>query len=278
MKCLRFLSFVAGIVLPLGSAQGLVIARWDANDLAVTEGAPVAAWTSNVGGFAVNAAAGAEPIFASGGINGRPSLDFDGVNDVLKLGNSISGVQTVVGVAIIDTGAANLVGLVSTGGDRLNVRRNNTTTFYRSDGQLGDNNDFYRADGIVDGEDGVYVNDVKSGAFTFDIAHVVISESDDVAQTYPDFWIGNARDTLARYWNGDIGEIILFNNALTPDERTGVAHNLGVKWGFGFDIPATQSQIDAANALGVVVPEPSGWLLIAAGATGVLFLGRPRGC
>src|SRR4051794_19377165 len=231
---LPFLTAVAAVLFPLGSAQALVVARWDANDLALSDGAPVSAWTSNVGGFTVTAIAGAEPLLAAGGTNGRPSVDFDGVNDVLKLGASISGVLTVVGVATIDTGALSLVGLVSTGGDRLNVRRNNTTTFYRSDGQLGDNNDFYRADGIVDGEDGVYVNDVKSGAFTFDVPHVVISETDDAAQTYPDFWIGNARDTLTRYWNGDISEIILFDNALTPDERTGVAHNLGVKWGFGF--------------------------------------------
>jgi hypothetical protein len=274
MRCFfRVFSVVAGVVIPLGSAQALVVARWDANTLALADGAPVSSWTSSVGGFTVTAAAGAEPLFAAGGISGRPSLDFDGVNDVLKLGSSISGVQTVVGVAIIDTGSVSLAGLVSTGADRLNVRRNNATTFYRSDGQLGDNNDFYRADTAVDGEDGVYVNDVKSGPFTFDVPHVVISETDDLPQIYTDFWIGNASSTLTRFWNGDIAEIILFDNALTPDERTGVAHNLGVKWGFGFDIPATANQSQAANALGVVVPEPSSGLLLA---PGILFLVRRR--
>jgi hypothetical protein len=276
MKCFLRLFLAAGVVFPAASAHALVVARWDANNLSLADGAPVSAWASSVGGFTVTAAAGAEPLFAAGGISGRPSVDFDGVNDVLKLGSSISGVQTVVGVAIIDTGAVSLVGLVSTGGDRLNVRRNNTTNFYRSDGQLGDNNDFYRADGVVDGEDGVYVNDIKSGSFTFDVPHVVLSETDDGGQVYTDFWIGNARDTLTRYWNGDIGEIILFDNALTPDERTGVAHNLGVKWGFGSDIPATQSQIQAANALGVVIPEPGGWLLLTVGAGGVLGRRRAR--
>src|SRR5215211_6807715 len=126
MKCFLGFLFAAGVVFPVGSAHALVVARWDANDLSLADGAPVSAWASSVGGFTVTAAAGAEPLFASGGISGRPSVDFDGANDVLKLGGSISGVQTVVGVAILDTGAVSLVGLVSTGGDRLNVRRNNT--------------------------------------------------------------------------------------------------------------------------------------------------------
>jgi hypothetical protein len=252
----------------------LIVARWDANDLQLSDGAPVAAWQSNTGSFTVTATAGAEPLFTFGGMNGRRSVDFDGLNDVLKLGGSIIGVQTIVGVAIIDTGTGNLAGLLSTGADRLNLRRNNSTTFYRSEGQNGDNNEFYRADGLVDGEDGVYVNDVKSGPFTFDVSHVVLSETDDAPQTYPDFWMGSASITLGRYWNGDVSEIILFDNALTADERAGVAHNLGVKWGFASDIPATAGQIAAANALGVVIPEP-GVALVLVGAVPLLVRRRP---
>ena len=73
-----------------------------------------------------------------------------------------------------------------------------------------------------------------------------------------------------------LAKLQAFDERLTPDERTGVAHNLGVKWGFGFDIPATQSQIQAANALGVVVPEPSGVLLIVANVAGILGRHRKR--
>src|SRR5678816_520456 len=99
---LRFFFVVATSFFSGGSAQALIVARWDANDLQLSDGAPVSAWTSNVGGFTVTATAGAEPLFTLGGMNGRRSLDFDGINDVLKLGASISNVQTVVGVAILD--------------------------------------------------------------------------------------------------------------------------------------------------------------------------------
>jgi hypothetical protein len=153
------------------------------------------------------------------------------------------------------------------------LRIDGTTNFYRSEGHTGDNNDFYRTDATVSGNDGVYVNDVLSGGFTRDTSHVVVSESDS-ANSFSNLWVGNASSTLGRWWKGDVSEVIFFDNALTADERTGVARNLSVKWGFAAPISANSTQIAAADALGVTVPEPGSAALLTLG--GMLLIRRRR--
>jgi hypothetical protein len=51
----------------------------------------------------------------------------------------------------------------------------------------------------------------------------------------------------------DIPEFILFDSALTSDEKTGLQYLIGLKWGFP-TVAATQAQTDAANALFVGTP------------------------
>lgn len=258
-----------------GPLQGAIITRWDANNLAQSDGSSVGTWSSNVGSFTLSGTGTAQPTYQSTGLNGKPTVVYNGTSNVLATGAAVNNAKTVVAVGIAATGSPSLATLISNGSDSRDVRINNTTNFYRSEGNGGDNNDFYRIDGSVTGNDGVYVNDVLSGSFTYDVSHVVLSESDS-ANSYSNFWVGNASTSLARFWKGDVSEIIVFDNALTSDERTGVAHNLSVKWGFASPISANQSQIDAANALGVTAPEPASLSLLAVGALGLLTRGTRR--
>jgi hypothetical protein len=256
-------------------ADAAIITRWDANNLALSNGTAVGSWSSNAGAFTLTASGTNQPTYQSVGMNGRPSVRYDGTDDVMKAGAAVNNAKTVVVVTTAATGSASLSTLISTGGDSRNVRIDGTTDFYRSEGHNGDNNDFYRVDAAVTGNDGVYVNNVLSGGFTRDVGHVVLSES-DTANSYTDFWVGSASTALGRYWKGDVGEIIVFDNALTADERAGVARNLSVKWNFATPISANQSQIDAANALGVLAPEPGAAGLAAVAGLGLLARRRRR--
>lgn len=87
-------------------------AVWWADDLALSDGAAVSSWTDRVNGRTVSqAASGNRPLFRAAGLNGRPSVQFDGVNDYLGLSaaNAVSNASSgcVVAVAIPLSPSAN---------------------------------------------------------------------------------------------------------------------------------------------------------------------------
>jgi hypothetical protein len=76
-----------------------------------------------------------------------------------------------------------------------------------------------------------------------------------------------ARQAGAIWWlGGDVGEILVFDGILSPDQLAGLHHILGSRWGISAPI-ATAGQISAGQAL--LVPEPSTALLLGLGLTGL---------
>ncbi len=67
-----------------------------------------------------------------------------------------------------------------------------------------------------------------------------------------------ANQNASQYWNGDIGEILIFNQALGGIERKQVLDYLGAKWGV------------------TIVPEPSAFALLLLGSLALLTRGRSR--
>src|SRR5678809_709154 len=140
------------------SDYGTVTLHLKADALALANGSPVAAWGP------LSAAGGAQPTYVASDprFNNKPVVSFDGTSDVMTWGSANLNARTIFAVVSLENGAVNLAGLISNGADGLNVRRNNTTSFYRSPGQGMDGNDFV-GDGSPTGT--LSVNNVASGSY-----------------------------------------------------------------------------------------------------------------
>ena len=100
--------------------------------------------------------------------------------------------------------AGNLAGLISTGGDGLNVRRNNATKFLSPPGQYG--HERFRRQWLADRD--ALGNNVASGSYTAGVPHLVIAVAGG-QKNYSTFWIGTP---TARWGVG--GEGLLRNTHL----------------------------------------------------------------
>ena len=249
------------------SSYGAIIGRFDAGTLSLSDGSPVTSWPSTAGSATLAASGAAAPTYRSGGMNDRPSVDFDGTNDVMTSAG-FSNARTVLAVTIADPGSTAIQTLITaSNGEQGSVRLGFDPTTYLS-GAAGDSNDFYKHDGAETGEDGVYVNNVENGSFTQGASHIVLSQT-EAPFTYAGFRLGSSTG-FGRFWNGDVSEVIIFDQVLTADERAGVFHNLSVKWNFDSPLPATPEQRAAADAVGVTVPEPAALTIFAAAALGLV--------
>ena len=257
---------VLSLALSATFGHSAILLHLDANDLALADGDPVSNWGS------LSAAGAAQPTYRATGMNGNPSVDFDGASNFMG-GGALAGARSVLAVTTLDTGAVSLAGLFSNDNDRLNIRRNNNFNFYRSVGQNGDNNDFYRHGNHV-GADNVYVDGVASGSFIFDQSHTLLANAGADAN-FTNFTIGRAAASggaAGRWWNGDVSEVYVFDETLTADEIAGVSSILADRWG-STAVTASPAQIAAGNAV-LGIPEPSALSLFGLAGLGLILRRR----
>ena len=91
--------------------------------------------------------------------------------------------------------------------------------------------------------------------------------------------IGADRGNPARAWEGDIAEVIVYEEALSDFDRMGVEVYLDEKWGLGQNLSTDISYVGNYNtdlvALGVVaVPEPSSAALLGLGGLALILRRR----
>src|SRR4029453_7606288 len=132
---------------------------------------------------------------------------FDGNSDLMTWSAANLNARTIFLVTTLESSAVNLATCLSNGGDGLNVRRNNSTLFYRSPGQGMDGNDFV-GNGTPTGT--LSVNNVASGSYTAGRPHLVLAVAGS-QKNYSTFWIGNANSTLGRWWRGSVAEILIYD-------------------------------------------------------------------
>ncbi len=188
--------------------HGTVSLHLKADALALANNAAVPTWgTLSAAGTAQPVYLAANPLF-----NNKPTVRFDGVNDVMTRSAANLTARTIFAVVTAESGNANLAGLISNGSDGLNIRRNNATSGYRSPTAGQDANDF-SGNGTPTGT--LTVNNGTTALYTPDTAHLVIATAGG-PKNYSTFWLGNASASLSRYWKGSVAEVLIYDGVLTP--------------------------------------------------------------
>ena len=188
---------------------GNITLRLIADSLAQANNSPVTAWGS------LTSSGSNTPLLITSDarFNGQRVVKFDGTDDVMKWTAANRNARTIFAVVTCESAAVSLAGLIGRGDDKLNIRRNATTNFYRSPGVGMDANDF---PGVGTPTGTLAVNNVASGAFTPGTPHIVVAIA-GTNQVYTDFWMGSASAALGRYWNGSVAEVIVYDGALTAE-------------------------------------------------------------
>src|SRR5689334_16244170 len=81
------------------TVDAAIIARYEATTLGLANGTSVSTWNGTSGaGPALSATGTAQPTYNATGMNGRPTVTFDGSSDVLKSGTALNNAKTIVAV------------------------------------------------------------------------------------------------------------------------------------------------------------------------------------
>jgi hypothetical protein len=223
--------------LPVTSGLSL---RLDASNVSTT-GVNVTNWIDQSGGnnSAVQTTSANQPTLVNNAINGKPAIRFDGANDSLVTTNNIIPANSNYTVVAIDkrnaapTGIWPIVANVTEFNPNKNfslIYRNNTTA---SLSQFSNDLDA-TVEGYIPGNAALSV-----GTFDSTIGHKLFRNGLQIASntittglsTTDKIGIGVWNNSS--YYNGDIGEILIYNRALSSAEIKQVECYMAAKYGTG---------------------------------------------
>ena len=254
---MRLISAIVGgfVLLSVGTSDcvgqiinpadyGNITLHLKADSLGLANQQAVATWGP------LSAAGTTQPTFIASDarFNNQPVVSFDGVDDVMIWSMADLDAHTIFAVVTLESNARALATLISNGGDALDIRRHNSTLFYRSPGQGMDANDF--VGGSPAGT--LSINGVASGSYSAGVAHIVVAAAGG-PKNYSTFWLGNARSTLTRWWTGSVAEVLIYDGVLTAEGVDRVGYYLQTK----FNLPSVFPPPDADRAQLHAPPPPA---------------------
>eukprot|EP01051_Picozoa_sp_SAG22_P009830 SAG22_NODE_848_length_6859_cov_5.488905_3_plen_1824_part_00 len=241
------------------------LALWfDATTIAVVDGARMTQWKDQSGAHRDASAPlpAGQPTFRGKGINGLPSVEFDGVLN--SLGNGTSP-PTTVGSGSCTLGAAKTVIVVMEDfGSKGTCCNGIFTSWYIPDPGPGQQ-DLLNGVSTVRTDDGEVVLsidyagsgnrgsiDMRSRAsvvsvtFNSSASRLLVDTCDDGSAAVAErpthlFSIGSRRNEPSNHFKGQIGELLVYNRSLTDFELSLVNEYLRTKWkiGGGADVGCT---------------------------------------
>jgi hypothetical protein len=220
---------------------------WLKADVGVTlVGGAVNAWADQSGNGRDYSAPATRPAY-SGTLNGLPVLTFNGSTDYLtgnaaslNIARNVSGV-TMIAVVKYATGGADqrlcLIGTNSASNVRAGI--SSMSSQYRTSGRRLDSDSAQGSNaGTVTGSFAI-----QAGIFRYSVATAGVGVN-SVVSDFAFQTAGNASDTdsartaigvdlqlTGNFLNGDIAEIIVYQRAISVEERNSVERYLSVKWG-----------------------------------------------
>lgn len=173
------------------------------------------------------------PNLAITGIDSKPTIEFDGVDDALVKAVDLIGVGDATIVAVIKPrgfGGASTGRVVSNGktyvyvndtNDCINVTSNDSTIVVSATNSIVLNSSYIiivtrSAAGLIN----IYINGTLSGS---------ADQSSGTPVAGSDTYVGN-RAAFDRAFNGWIGELLIYPSILTSDQRTNVTTMLANKY------------------------------------------------
>ncbi|MBP7710734.1 MAG: hypothetical protein KA100_06685 [Rickettsiales bacterium] len=184
-----------------------------------------------------------QPTYLSDGINGLPALKFDGADDDMAMAGFSAGSNTSY-FFVVQPAAAQVEAIFDSAPNQPQVFRNlcdepNYPTC-TGDGAFswwtGTNPTPQVTLGLAANAPYVIyvetklspsrvINYYRNGVFVSTSSHASTTNT-----TWNNPKIGSVNDTL-KFYNGKIGEIIVFDRTLQTEERNSIADYLGKKWG-----------------------------------------------
>ena len=214
----------------------------DGNGQADTEnnGSKIASWSDKSGNnrHLVQSSEDRQPTYLSDGGNGKPVLSFD--QDVLSAtGVNFDAKQIVVVTRHRQVDSVWWATLVSRGGDRGQIRRNNSNPeFYEIHPNSFSYNGIHRTNGL------------PRSRIPFGEYHVVSvqlsNDPNNVSQyagNYENFYLG--ADGGTGWWPGEVCEALVFSSRLSDMDESRLGIYLESKW--GIDYPSNLCAYDSTT-------------------------------
>lgn len=289
----------------LNGAGAALVLNLDASDVSalnggtIADGDAVSSWGQTFGetaGIALSQSnANKQPIYDADGLNGRPTVRFDGVDDVLaeRWGNAIDNDEwTFLLVAqTLDTSKqfqvpfSHPVGNAPGGMNIIYYRDNFAWHMVFTSAPSGPTNNFVAMPTeTVSGQAGG-LGEVALRGFSADGTDIVghyneLTNLTDGATSGGTLWsrdnafayIG-ARNTEDRHFVGNISQIVAFDEQLTGPTLANLQQALSEKWSLGVDFGGDAR---AGSLLLEPVPEPSSLLLALGGCLTAIGVARSR--
>ena len=228
------------------SSVANLLARWYAPSIAAADNTQVSQWNATTGTGTANSTnpTSSRPTYQSDAdslINGKAVVRFDGVNDQLRVTNQTLNGATNFTVAVVF---------------RTNTAGRDGTTWYNNTGIVSadsasssldwgiglddggavaggvDDTTVYSDEGFANGQAHVAIL-TKSGtstAISVDGGLPVTGAASAAARVLSEMAFGTTR-TTGGYFNGDLGEVRLYNAALTDDAVRSLAGEMATTWG-----------------------------------------------
>ena len=283
MHLTRYLFSMLIAASTVAQAQTLTVTNnltlWLKSDtVGVGNGNPVGFWGDNSTNQndAVSLSAGGSPTFVTNGINGRPALQFDGTTDFLALTNKVDPTygprvrlpNGLTMIAVFKTTSADTARVYAGNAPQTLIGDNTGATYseFGLNGGKGEYNHYTAGWNYVDGS--TALNNTNSYPGHYLIAThrpsdgLVNLYADSVFQATTNLAYQTTYTGISRigggYINGSgtgdlfdglIGEVLVYNGALSDSDRLSVQTYLNSRW---LDVPepSTISMIAAAAFFG----------------------------
>lgn len=196
----------------------------DAGTSTTTDGVAISSWAdqSASGATLAQATVASRPVYKTAIQNGRPVVRFDGINDFLSASVAVAPKTVIVVAKYAAAAFTELNGLVTdTTTSLILVGGGGTATVFFDPSGIGAPDAAYWFNGATRA-----LNNATGPMNAFAVCSITSAMWGSVTTQ-----LGQDRGNTTRIWNGDIGEVLMYDTVLSAANRQAVESYLKTRWG-----------------------------------------------